>query len=71
VTLHLLSQAGVFVYSSLGSGSSLLSCGVFLPLLLLQAFLLLVAGGVLLLLPSLAQLVYLQFRGPSWFLHLT
>jgi hypothetical protein len=38
------------------SGSSLLSCGVFLPLLLLQAFLLLVAGRVLLLLPSPAGL---------------
>jgi hypothetical protein len=35
-----------------GSGSSALSCGVFLPLLLLQAFLLLIAGHVLLLLPA-------------------
>jgi hypothetical protein len=31
VTLHPLSHAGVFIYSSLGSGSSPLSCGVFLP----------------------------------------
>jgi hypothetical protein len=44
-----------------GSGSSPLSCGVFLPPPLLQAFPLLVAGRVLPLLPSLAQLVYLQF----------
>jgi hypothetical protein len=44
-----------------GSGSSPLSCGVFLPLPLLQAFPLLDAGCVLLLLPSLARLVYLQF----------
>jgi hypothetical protein len=44
-----------------GSGSSPLSCGVFLPPPLLQAFLLLLAGCVLLLLPSPARLVYLQF----------
>jgi hypothetical protein len=107
VTLHLLSQAGMFIYSSrgewafspllwsflptanlqaflllmlgvychscllwpaclftahVGSGSSLLSSGVFLPLPFLQAFLLLVAGCVLLLLPSPAWLIYLQFR---------
>jgi hypothetical protein len=36
----------------MGSGSSPISCGVFLPLPLLQAFLLLVAGCVLPLLPS-------------------
>jgi hypothetical protein len=48
-----------------GSGSSLLSCGVFLPLPLSQAFLLLVAGRTPLLLPEPlwpAWLVYLQ----SW-----
>jgi hypothetical protein len=61
VTLHLLSQAGVFIYSSHGKWVFPLSCGVFLPLPLLQAFLLLIAGRVLPLLPSLAQLVYLQF----------
>jgi hypothetical protein len=44
-----------------GSGSSPLSCGAFFPPPLLQAFVLLVAGCVLLILPSLAQLVYLQF----------
>jgi hypothetical protein len=38
-----------------GSGSSPLSCGVFLPLPLLQAFPLLVAGRVPLLLPSPAR----------------
>jgi hypothetical protein len=61
VTLHLLSQAWVFIYSSRGKGSSHLSCGVFLPPPLLQAFLLLVAGHVPPLLPSPAQVVYLQF----------
>jgi hypothetical protein len=62
VTLHLLSQAVVFVYSSRGKWVfSSLSCGVFLPPLLLQAFLLLFAGRVPPLLPSQAQLVYLQF----------
>jgi hypothetical protein len=40
----------------MGSGSSPLSCGVFLPLPLLQAFPLLVAGHVPLLLLSLASL---------------
>jgi hypothetical protein len=44
-----------------GSGPSSLSCGVFLPLPLLQALPLLVLGRVPPLLPSLAQLVYLQF----------
>jgi hypothetical protein len=107
VTLHPLSQAGVFIYSSCGKwvfppllwsfpstatftsfpapdcwvcaatpafsglaclftahmecGSSSLSCGVFLPLSLLQAFLILVAGHVLPLLCFSGQLVYLQF----------
>jgi hypothetical protein len=61
VTLHQLSQAGVFIYSLRGKWVFPLSCGVFLPLPLLQAFPLLVAGCVPLLLPSLAQLVYLQF----------
>jgi hypothetical protein len=46
----------------MGSWLSPLSCGVLLPLTLLQAFLLLIAGRVLPLLPSPAQLVYLQFR---------
>jgi hypothetical protein len=49
----------------MGSGSYILSCGVFLPLPLSQAFPLLVAGHVppLLLEPLLpARLVYLQFR---------
>jgi hypothetical protein len=45
----------------MGSGSSPLSCGVFLPLPLSQAFPLLVAGRAAPLLPSLAQFVYLQF----------
>jgi hypothetical protein len=36
----------------MGSGSSLLSCGIFLPPLLLQAFWLLIAGRVVLLLPA-------------------
>jgi hypothetical protein len=45
-----------------GGGSSPLSCGVFLPPLLLQAFPLLVAGPVPPpLRPELLQLVYLQF----------
>jgi hypothetical protein len=60
VTLHLLSPASLFTYSSRGKWSSPLSCGVFFPPLLLQAFPLLIAGCVLLLLPSLAWLVYLQ-----------
>jgi hypothetical protein len=41
-----------------GSGSSPLSCGVFLPPPLLQAFPLLVAGHVSLLLPSPAGLLW-------------
>jgi hypothetical protein len=107
VTLHPLSQAGIFIHSShgkwafppllwsfpptttftsfptpdcwacaaapafsspaclftayMGCGSSLLSYGVFLPLPLLQAFPLLVAGCMPLLLSSLTWFVYLQF----------
>jgi hypothetical protein len=107
VTLHLLSQASMFIYSSrgkwvfslllwsfpptttftsfptpdcwacaaapafsgpaclstahVGSGTSPLSCGAFLPPPLLQAFQILVAGHVAQLLPSPAWLVYLQF----------
>jgi hypothetical protein len=57
VTLHPLSQAGMFIYSSLGSGSSPLSCGAFLPPPLFQAFLLLIAGHVQPLLPSPASLL--------------
>jgi hypothetical protein len=56
VTLHQLSQACVFIYSSCGNGLLLLSCGAFLPQLLLRAFPLLIAGHVLLLLLSLAGL---------------
>jgi hypothetical protein len=52
VTLHPLSQACMFIYSSCGKWVFPLSCGVFLPLLLLQAFPLLLAGHVLLLLPA-------------------
>jgi hypothetical protein len=66
VTLHQLSQACVFIESSRGKWSSLLSCGVFLPQLLLQAFLLLVARRVLPLLPSPASLfIYSSVRGCS------
>jgi hypothetical protein len=50
VTLHPLSQACVFIYSSCGKCVFPPSCGVFLPPLLLQAFPLLIAGRVLLLL---------------------
>jgi hypothetical protein len=57
---HFLRLACLFT-AHVGSGSSPLSCGVFFPPLLLQAFPLLIAGCVLLLLPTLAQLVYLQF----------
>jgi hypothetical protein len=57
VTVHLLSQACVFIYSSHGKWVFPVSCGVFLPLPLLQAFLLLIAGHVLLLLPSSAGLL--------------
>jgi hypothetical protein len=46
-----------------GSGPSPISCGVFLPLLLLQAFLLMIAGRVPLILPSPAGLfVYSSVR---------
>jgi hypothetical protein len=63
VTLNWLSQACMFVYSSMGSGPSSLSCGVFLLPPLLQAFPLLVAGPVPLLLPSLARLfIYSSVR---------
>jgi hypothetical protein len=53
----LLQLACLFI-THMGSGSSLLSCVVFLPLPLLQAFLLLVAGCVPLLLPSPAGLLW-------------
>jgi hypothetical protein len=52
VTVHLPSQACMFVYSSCGRWVFPHSCGVFLPLPLLQAFPLLIAGCVLLLLPA-------------------
>jgi hypothetical protein len=55
VTLHPLSQAFVFIYSSHGKWVFPLSCGVFLPPPLSQAFLLLVAGRTLLLPPSPAR----------------
>jgi hypothetical protein len=61
VTLHPFSQACVFVYSSHGKWVFPLSCGVFFPLLLLQAFLLLIAGYVLLLLLA-SVLVYSSHR---------
>jgi hypothetical protein len=51
----LLLPATMFVYSSVGSGSSPLSCVVFLLLPLSQAFPLLVAGHTPPLLPSLAR----------------
>jgi hypothetical protein len=63
---HFLRPACSFAVH-VGSGPSPISCGVFLQLPVLQAFPLLVAGHVLLLLPSLAslfvysQLAYLQF----------
>jgi hypothetical protein len=47
----------------MGTGSSLLSCGVFLPWALLQAFLLLTAGHVPLLLPSTASLFIYSSHG--------
>jgi hypothetical protein len=56
VTPHPPSLAGVFIYSSVGSGSSPLSCGVFLPLPLLHAFLLLLVGQMPPPLPSLDDL---------------
>jgi hypothetical protein len=61
----LLLPAAMFVYSSRGSGSSLLFCGVYLPLPLSQAFPLLVALRVPLLPPEAlwpAWFVYLQSR---------
>jgi hypothetical protein len=63
VTLHLLSQACMFICSSHGKWAFPLSCGVFLPLPLLQAFPLLVAGQVLPLPPSLAgSFIYSSMR---------
>jgi hypothetical protein len=56
----LLLLAHVFVYSSRGKWVFPPSCGVFLPPLLLQAFLLLIAGCVLLLLPA-CMFVYSLF----------
>jgi hypothetical protein len=50
VTLHLFLRPACLFTVHLGSGSSSLSCGVFLPLPLLQGFPLLIAGYVLLLL---------------------
>jgi hypothetical protein len=44
VTLHSLSQACMFIYSSCGKWVFPLSCAVFLPPPLLQAFLLLITG---------------------------
>jgi hypothetical protein len=58
---HFLRPACLFTVH-MGSGSSPLSCGVFLPPPLLQAFLLLVAGHMLLLQPSPARLASLQFH---------
>jgi hypothetical protein len=55
VTLHPLSQACMFVYSSCGKWVFPLSYGVFLPPPLSQAFPLLVAGHAPLLLPSPAR----------------
>jgi hypothetical protein len=55
VTLHPLSQACMFVYSSCEKWVSPLSCGVFLPPPLSQTFPLLVAGCAPLLPPSPAQ----------------
>jgi hypothetical protein len=61
---HFLRPACLFTVH-MGSGPSPLSCEVFFPPPLLQAFPLLVSGCVLLLLASLACLVYLQFY--EWF----
>jgi hypothetical protein len=61
VTLHLLSQACVYIYSSRGKWVFPLSCRVFPPPLLLQAFLLLIGGHVLLLL--LASVLVYSSRG--------
>jgi hypothetical protein len=57
----------VFLFTAhVGSGSFPLSCGVFLPPQLLQAFLLLVVGCVLPLMPSLASLfIYSSVRDSS------
>jgi hypothetical protein len=63
VVLHPNSQACVFIYSSHGKWAFPPSCGIFLPLPLLQAFSLLVAGRVPPLLPSLASLfIYSSVR---------
>jgi hypothetical protein len=59
VTLHPLSQASVFIYSSHGKWAFSPLLWSFPPTPLLQAFPLLIAGRVLL--PSPAGLVYLQF----------
>jgi hypothetical protein len=60
--IHLFWPACLFTVH-MGSGPSPLSCGVFLPPPLLQAFPLLVAGWVLPLLPSLASLfIYSSVR---------
>jgi hypothetical protein len=56
VTLHQLSQAGVFIYSSRGKCPFPPLLWSFPPTATLQAFLLLVAGHVLLLLPFPASL---------------
>jgi hypothetical protein len=59
---HFLRPVGLFT-AHRGNGSSPFSCGVFLPLPLLQAFPFLVAGRVLLLLPSPASLfIYSSVR---------
>jgi hypothetical protein len=60
VTLHLFSQVSMFIYSSYGKWVFPPSCGVFLPPLLLQAFLLLVTGHVPSPLPSPARFLCLQ-----------
>jgi hypothetical protein len=62
VTLHPLSQICMFVYSSLGKWVFPPSCGVFLPLPLSQAFLLLVAGCV--------PLLPLEPLWPTWIVYL-
>jgi hypothetical protein len=64
VTVHQLSQACVFIYSSRGKWVFYPLCGVFLPLPLLQAFPLLIAAGcVLLFLPCPAGLFIYRSRG--------
>jgi hypothetical protein len=57
---HFLRLACLFT-AHVGGGSPPLSCGVFLPPPLLQALLFMVAGRLPPLLPSAAQVVYLQF----------